>query len=70
MARSSTIWVVLDHADALLAAFTVKREMVMWCKRQPPALVRFATVWRLGDGVVQGPPKYIGGAEGLLEVNQ
>lgn len=54
MARSTTIWVVMDSEDNPLpvAAFTVKHELISWLKRHPGA-VRLCRVFRCSDNPAQ-----------------
>lgn len=50
MARSSYVYVVMDH-DTPVAGFTVKHELKTWLERQDEDY----TVFRLSDGLHQRP---------------
>lgn len=52
MARSTYVWVAQDSAGVVLAACTVKRELVAWLRR-PGVLEDVATVVRIRDGVCE-----------------
>lgn len=47
MARSSYIYIVTSASGAILSAFTVKHELITWCKTQDPTDCYF---YRIGDG--------------------
>lgn len=48
MARSTYIYVVTDARKQILAAFTVKHELVSWLERQ--VSLTGHNVWRVADG--------------------
>jgi hypothetical protein len=55
MARSSSIWIVLDEGRELRAAFTVRHEAVSWLTRHSNVdgwiVVRFSDGSFVGNGV-------------------
>ena len=55
MARSTYIYLVIQPLgeDYLpVAAFTVKRELVAWIRRQPSALLEKLDFWRMRDNPI------------------
>jgi len=71
VARAEYVWVVRDATGDLLAAFTVKHELVAWLKRRTAGwthtqLAESWTVDRLRDGGHAIAPVRIGTAADLL----
>jgi hypothetical protein len=51
MARSAYIWVVFDEmTEDVVAAFTVKHELVTWLTRVEPPIRRWYAITRMRDG--------------------
>lgn len=70
MARAEYIWVVRDGVGDLIAAFTVKHELVGWLKRRTTGWVGLAESWeitRLRDGGNVIAPMRVGTAAELIE---
>lgn len=71
MARAEYVWIVRDALGDLLAAFTVKHELVGWIKRRTAGWehVQLAESWtvdRLRDGGHAIAPVRVGTAAELL----
>jgi hypothetical protein len=65
MSRASYIWIVTNAQGGILAAFTVKHELVSWL-RSEPGKIRWWNVERVRDG----NPALLGevyGVPGFLE---
>lgn len=60
MSRSSTIWIVIDESHDVVAAFTVKHELVSFLGRQRTRdKFHLWSLYRVPDnpGIVARPPK-------------
>lgn len=57
MARASAIWVIQEKVDYgqfdVLAAFTVKHELITWMKKHNITNDHIYTVYKTGDGIWQ-----------------
>lgn len=69
MARAEYVWIVRDALGDLLAAFTVKHELVGWLKRRTAGWTGLAESWtvdRLRDGGHAIAPVRVGTAADLI----
>lgn len=59
MARASAIWVIQEQIDYeqfdVLAAFTVKHELITWMKKHNITDDTIYSIYKTGDGIWQTP---------------